>query len=103
MVKVVVLFGHPVDRSAFEQHFEEVYRPLLIRVPELEALDVYIVSGAAVGDSPFHLVVELQFPSEKSMQTGLNSDVGRAMASELGQFASGGATVLFCNSYVGPS
>jgi hypothetical protein len=31
------------------------------------------VAGVAVGDSPYHLIVEIQFQSEQQMQSSLNS------------------------------
>lgn len=101
MVKVLVIFGNPVDTQSFEQHFERVHRPLLAQIPQLQAFQVNTVAGAAVGESSFHLVVELHFPSEEAMQEGLNSDQGQAMARDLANFASGGVTILLCHSYAG--
>jgi uncharacterized protein (TIGR02118 family) len=98
MVKVLVLFGAPVDLQAFGRHFEQVHEPLLVELPGLRAFDVLDVSGAARGVSPFHLIVELQFASEQDMQSCLNSEQGQRMARDFGRFASGGVTVLFCHS-----
>ena len=101
MVKVLVLFGNPVDIPLFEQHFERVHRPLLAQIPELQAFQINNVVGAVVGEPSFHLVVELQFLSEEAMQEGLNSDQGQAMARDLPNFASGGVTILLCHAYAG--
>ncbi len=95
MVKVLALFGAPRDEAAFDSYFEAKHRPLLQQLPNLERLVMNRIAGAAVGESPFYLVVELQFASEKEMQAGLNSEVGQAMARDFGQFASGGVTLLF--------
>ncbi len=100
MVKVLLLFGNPIDSRAFDQHFAEVHRPLLANVPGLEALHVNTVAGAAKGKSPFHLIAELHFASEDAMQRGLNSEPGQRMARDFATFASGGVTVLFCHSSV---
>ncbi|MBW1756888.1 MAG: EthD family reductase [Deltaproteobacteria bacterium] len=99
MVKVIVLFGNPIDPPGFDQHFEQVHQPLLGKLPGLQALDINRVSGAAKGDSPFYLIAELCFASEEAMQSGLNSELGQQMARGFGSFASGGVTVLFCESY----
>jgi uncharacterized protein (TIGR02118 family) len=98
LVRVLVLFGTPVDRAGFEQHFERDYHPLLLQVPNLTQLDINRIAGAAKGESPFYMVVEMHFASEQDMQQGLNSEAGQAMASDLSQFASGGVTVLFSQS-----
>jgi len=98
MVKVIALFGNPIDPPAFDQHFEQVHEPLLAKIPGLQALDINRVSGAAKGDSPFYLITELSFTSEEAMRDGLNSELSQAMARDFGNFASGGVTVLFCQS-----
>ena len=101
MVKVLILFGNPVDIPLFEQYFERVHRPLLAEIPELQAVQINKVAGAVVGESSFHLVVELQFHTEEAMQDGLNSDQGQTMARDLANFASGGVTILLCHAYAG--
>jgi uncharacterized protein (TIGR02118 family) len=98
MVKVLLLFGQPLDREAFNRYFERTHRPLLATLPDLEALRVNQVAGAVTGESPFSLIIELEFSSEESMQTGLNSESGQTMARDFSDFASGGVTVLLCNS-----
>ncbi len=98
MLKVLVLFGIPLDEDAFYRYFRTTHLPLLEAVPRVERLVVNRVAGAAIGESPFALIAELVFPSEEAMQEGLNSDAGQALARDYPEFASGGATVLFCQS-----
>jgi uncharacterized protein (TIGR02118 family) len=100
LFSALILFGFPRDREAFEDHFAESYRSLLLAIPKLEKLIVNRVAGAVKGDPPFYALVELQFASEEAMQEGLNSAEGQAMARELGSFASGGYTVLFSRATV---
>ena len=47
---------------------------------------------------PFYTIVELRFDSSESMEAALTSPAGQVVASGLSAFASGGATVLFCES-----
>lgn len=98
MVKTLILYGHPIDQGAFDEHFTRRHQMLLSKIPGLEALDINWVAGAAKGGSPFYLIAELCFASEEAMQAGLNSELGQTMARDFGTFASGGATVLFCRS-----
>jgi uncharacterized protein (TIGR02118 family) len=95
MVNVLTLFGMPVDQAAFDDYFATKHRPLLLQVPNVDQLVINRIAGAASGESPFFLIVELRFPSEKAMEEGLNSEAGQAMARDYGNFASGGVTVLF--------
>jgi uncharacterized protein (TIGR02118 family) len=85
----------PVDQVAFDEYFVASHQPLLLRVPHVEQMVINRIAGAASGESTFYLIVELHFPSEQAMQEGLNSEQGQAMARDMGNFASGGVTVLF--------
>lgn len=102
MVKVLVLFGTPVDNVSFDQHLEHTHLPLVAGLPGLAALQTNRVAGAATGDTPFHIVLELQFASEEAMREGLNSEVGQSMARDFSSFASGGVTILLCQSHSEP-
>ncbi len=98
MVKVMLLFGKPMDRAGFDHYFEQTHRPLLAKLPDLKVLRINHVAGAVTGESPFYLIVELEFSSEEVMRTGLNSELGQTMAKDFSNFASGGVTVLLCHS-----
>ena len=97
MIKVLVLFGASLSEDAFYPYFRATHLPLLEAVPRVELLTVNRVAGVAIGESPYVLIAELEFPSEEAMQEGLNSVAGKAMARDYPQFASGGVTVLFCH------
>ena len=98
-VKILVLFGRPLDTAEFDRHFETVHRRLLEKVATVRSVSINYVSGSVTGESPFHLVVELFFASEKAMQDGLNSEAGQTMARDYANFASGGVTILPCRSH----
>ncbi len=97
-VKVLILFGKPVDEDLFGHHFESVHRKLLEDFEGLQRCAINYVAGAVTGESPFHLLVELQFATETEMQRALNSAAGQAMARDFTNFASGGVSVLLCRS-----
>ncbi len=98
MIKVLLLFGNPIDKINFDEHFEKTTLPLLVQVPRVDNVQINRVAGAAIGDSSFHMIVELHFASQKAMQEGLNSKIGQEMAGDFKNFASGGVTILFCHS-----
>jgi uncharacterized protein (TIGR02118 family) len=93
-VKVLVLFGIPIDKEHFDRHFDATHCPLLTEIPALEKIGVSAVEGAIIGESPVYRVVELLFESEAAMREGLNSEVGQSMARDFDAFATGGVTVL---------
>ncbi len=97
-VKVLILFGKPVDEDLFGRHFESVHLELLDDLEGVRQRSVNHVAGSVTGDSPFHLLVEIQFASEADMQNALNSTAGQAMARDFTNFASGGVSVLLCRA-----
>ena len=97
-VKVLILFGKPVDEDLFGRHFESVHLKLLDDFEGLQQRSINYVAGSVTGDSPFHLLVELQFATEPDMQRALNSEAGQAMARDFTNFTSGGVSVLLCRS-----
>jgi uncharacterized protein (TIGR02118 family) len=99
MVKVLILFGIPEDAGKFDEYFEDTHRALLEALPGVYQLIISRVVGVAVGDLPYHLIVEIHFESEPQMQSSLNSEPGQAMARNYSKFATGGTTVLFCQSH----
>ncbi len=98
MINVMILYGRPVESEAFDAYFTDTHRPLLLGIPNVEQMAINYVAGAAQGEPPYYLIVELQFDSEDAMQEGLNSETGQAMARDLSKFASGGATILFAHA-----
>jgi uncharacterized protein (TIGR02118 family) len=98
MVKVLILFGIPTDAGKFDEYFDGTHRALLKALPDVDQLIINRVAGVAVGDSPYHLIAEIQFQSEQQMQSSLNSEPGQAMARNYSKFSTGGTTVLFCQS-----
>ncbi len=102
VVKVIVLLGTPKDQAAFDTYFTDHHYPLLFEIPEVKRVTVNRIAGAAKGVSPYQLITELEFPSEATMQAGLNSEAGQTMARDLARFASGGFTVLFSETLEEP-
>lgn len=98
MVKVLILFGIPKDAHEFDEYFDKTHRALLEALPGVSELAINQVAAVAVGDLPYYLIVEIQFENEQQMQQSLNSEPGQAMARNFSRFATGGATVLFCQS-----
>ena len=96
MFTVLILFGKPVDESAFDNYFEQHHCPLAIQLPGLQTTRINRVVGAVEGESTYHLTLELGFESAEMLQDGLNSEIGQEMAQDYKHFASGGVNILIC-------
>ena len=96
MVKVIVLYGHPTDPAAFDEHYASTHTPLVNQMPGLEMFEVSRVVGTAEGgDLPYYRIAQLSFESQEALEAALGSPEGQDTVGDLPNFASGGATVLF--------
>jgi uncharacterized protein (TIGR02118 family) len=95
MVKLMVLYGAPADPAAFEEHYANTHGPLVDKIPGLRLFEAGRVVGTPDGgDPPYYRVAELSFDSAEALQSAMSSPEGQATAGDLGNFASGGATLL---------
>jgi uncharacterized protein (TIGR02118 family) len=95
VVKVIVLYGHPSDPAAFDDHYANTHRPLVDKLPGLKLFEISRVVGTPEGgDLPYYRIAELSFESQEAMQAALGSPEGQETTGDLPNFASGGATIL---------
>lgn len=95
MAKLVVLYKHPSDPSAFDAHYFSTHVPLAKKIPGLRSYEVSTGPvGGPQGESPYRLVAILKFDSAHAVQQGLGSPEGQAAAADLGNFAQAGAELL---------
>jgi uncharacterized protein (TIGR02118 family) len=99
MVKLVVAYGNPEDPAAFDQHYADTHRPLAEKIPNLRRFEAGKVLGTPDGSpAPYYFIAELSFDSVEELQTSLGSAEGQAAASDVGTFASGGATLMIAEA-----
>jgi uncharacterized protein (TIGR02118 family) len=95
MTKLVVLYNPPVDAQAFDAYYKSTHTPIAKQIPGV--LSYQISDGPIMtpaGPAPYHLVATLGFESMEAVQSALGSPEGQAAATDLANFASGGATIL---------
>ena len=95
MTRVLVLYNQPADPAAFDRYYFAAHVPLAKTMPGLRS---YIVNAAPasviVGDKPPHLIAELEFDTHADVLKALESEEGKATASDLANFAQAGVTIL---------
>lgn len=106
MYKVTVLYGHPDDPTAFDEHYERVHIPLASQMRGLTGWTITRPEAGHDGEPPaYHLIAELWADTRKDLLAIFDSPEGRAAADVAG-FATGGATFLYGEQRVlisGPS
>ena len=95
MVKLVVLYGPPVDADAFERHYADTHTELATAVPGLRRFEA--ARGIATPDGsdvPYQRIAELTFDDVDALQAGMASDEGQAAVNDIPNFATGGVTIF---------
>ena len=95
MAKAIALYNPPADARAFDQYYYANHVPIAKRMPGLRS---YVVNDGPIitptGAAPYHLVAVLEFDSIGAIGAALASPEGQAVVEDLGNFATGGVTVL---------
>lgn len=88
MVKFVAIYKQPVDKVAFDHHFNEVHAPLCAVVPNLLKMEVTHFTATPRGGEPdIHLMCEMYFADKDAMMAGLMSEAGAATSKDAREFA----------------
>ena len=94
MVKLTVIYNHPTDPTAFEQHYNGTHVPLALKM-DVARLEFTLFSSSPDGSRPaFHRMAELYFRDATHMASTLASPAGRTAVDDIPKFATGGATVV---------
>jgi uncharacterized protein (TIGR02118 family) len=95
MVKVVVLYGPPSDPAAFEDYYANTHMPLVAQMPDVRRREASRVVATPDGSSPpYYRIFEAWFDSHEDFQGSFGSPEGQATVADVGNFATGGATIL---------
>lgn len=95
MIKLTVLYGHPVDPMAFESHYFNTHMPLVAELSSvLKTETTKFLMGPDGTNPPFYRMAELYFNNPKDLQNSLDSPEGKATTEDIQNFASGGVTIL---------
>ena len=95
MLKVTVLYGPPTDPAAFEDHYANTHVPLAAKMPNVARFEASrVIATPDGGDPPFYRIAELWFETQEAMQASMSSPEGRETVADIGNFATGGATVV---------
>lgn len=90
MIKVLVCYGTPNDREAFDRHYREVHVPLAQAMPGLREYTVSSGEIVASGERAPYLIAELSWDSSEALEEALASPEGAATTADLESFATGG-------------
>ena len=95
MVKLTVIYGHPTDAAAFEKYYAEIHTPIAQQIKTLRRFELAKALGAPVGSKPqYYRSADLYFDDLDHLRRVLASPEGQRAAGDLGNFATGGVTLV---------
>jgi uncharacterized protein (TIGR02118 family) len=95
MIKLTVLYGHPTNAEAFEEHYRNTHLPLAAKMTGAARLELTrFVTGTDGGKPAFYRMAEVYFQSQAQMEQTLSSPAGKATVADISQLATGGAKII---------
>ncbi|HWC21103.1 MAG TPA: EthD family reductase [Flexivirga sp.] len=94
MHKLLVLYPKPLDPDHFRDYYVTTHLPMVSRLPGLLAWRYSFDVAAATGEPPYFAVFEGDFADAASMAAGRASPLGRQVAADVANYATGGAVVV---------
>ncbi len=96
MIRLTVLYGHPMDPDEFDRYYQEVHIPLAKKMQGLRGWTIGKCAAAVPGESPdYYMIVGLYADSREAMEAILDTPEGKATVADVANFATGGATFLY--------
>ncbi len=95
MVKLIALYKRPADVDAFEEHYANVHRPLMEKVPGVLRTRVTRFFAGPAGEPPYYLMFEALFPDRAAFDEAMKSPENRAAGKDLMSFARDIVTLAF--------
>lgn len=94
MHKVIVLYNTPTDPEHFRSYYVTKHLPLAARLPGLTASRHSFAIQGAGAPPPFFCIWEGEFADERAAAAAMQSDIGRQVAADAANYASGGLILM---------
>ena len=95
MHKLLVVYNEPKDPAHFRKYYVETHLPLVSKMPGVKASRYsFEVKPLGPGKAPYFCIFEAEFENEATLMSGLASKEGQAVAGDVANYASGGATMV---------
>jgi uncharacterized protein (TIGR02118 family) len=98
MVKMTILFRHPLDEANFEQHYVDALA-LIEKLPNIQRRQACLVLGSPSGSSPYRRILELYFEDNDQMDAALRSAEGAAAGALLMRTVGRDVEIIFADVY----
>jgi uncharacterized protein (TIGR02118 family) len=94
-VKLVVLYTHPADPAAFDEHYLGVHGPLVQAIPGLRRFESGRIDAPLDrGEHSWYRIAELYFADRAALDGAFSSAEGQATAADYGKIAPPGSRMF---------
>lgn len=95
MIKITVLYGHPIDPVAFDSYYLNEHLAIVGKMKKVVRAEITkFLPGPDGANPPYFRMGELYLNSLEEFQSTLASPEGSAAAADIANFSSGGATMV---------
>ncbi len=98
MAQVIAIYNTPTDAAAFDRYYRETHIPIAKKLPGLRSYSMSKGPVMALAGGAPYMVAVLEFGSTADIQAALMSPEGQAAGADLQNFATGGVTLLACDT-----
>lgn len=95
MIRLIVNYGIPKDKKAFDTHYKETHIPLTQAIPNLKGFEISqgpVISSDS--ENEIYLTAILTYNCKTDMDSAMASIEGKAAVSDLSNFATGGVSLV---------
>jgi uncharacterized protein (TIGR02118 family) len=99
MIRIVSLHGFPDDPDLYQRYYRDVHLPLVQRIPGVRNIRFGQALKALDGARPlYYLVSDVYFDDMAALEAALASPEMDQAIADVPKFASGGVTIMLCES-----
>ena len=92
--KLIVIYPRPTDIDAFDKVYREEHVPMAVeKLSGKTRIVATRILGSPQGVPPFHVIVEVHFPTIEALQTCAASDGGKEILAYAVSISSGGSPI----------
>jgi uncharacterized protein (TIGR02118 family) len=99
VIRIIALHGFPDDPDEYQRYYREVHMPLVRRIPGVRNIRFGQALKTLDGGRPlYYLVSDVYFDDMASLEAALASPEMDEAIADVPKFASGGVTIMLCES-----
>ncbi len=92
---MTVMYGQPKSAADFEKYYADTHMPIAQKMQGMRKIELSKVVGTPDGGAPaFYRMADLYFDDPAHMKRVMETPEAKATVADLGNFATGGVTVL---------